>query len=415
MPQFSYKARSTEGESVSGMLEAQSGSEATRLLMEKGLTPLSIQNSSVAAASSNAAPATPSEGFKLFEEKADPLDCLLFSQQMSALLKAGVPILRALTGIQESSPNPRFSNAVKTIRENLDAGKPLSACLAKQPDYFSPYYLSMIRVGEMTGRLDEVFDKLHEHLEFQRQMKAQVKAAVRYPIIVIVVMLAALMIINFFVIPAFAKVYAGFKADLPIFTKILIGTSNFLLDYWWMLAVILGLLFTAFTSWKHSESGNVIWDRWVLKFPIAGKIVHKAVMARFCRSMSLSMQSGVPISSALGLVADSSDNLWIAQRLSSLKIQIERGDSLHRSCTQSGVFTPIALQMILVGEESGSLDKMLIDVSRLYQTQVEYELKTLGAQIEPILILFMGVLVLVLALGVFLPIWNLSSAAFPHK
>lgn len=407
MAQFSYKARSATGESITGTVEAQTSAEAAKIIANRGLTPISIETGARGGASPSA-----SEETDYFARSPDPLDTLLFSQQMSALLKAGVPILRALTGIQDSSPNPRFAHAVKSIRENLDAGKPLSVCLAKHPDYFSPYYLSMIRVGEMTGMLDEIFYKLYEHLEFQRQMSAQVKAAVRYPIIVMGVMLGALMVINFFVIPAFAKVYAGFKAELPFFTKLLISTSNFLLSYWWLLAIGSVAGGFAFIAWKKTAEGRVIWDRMVLKFPIAGKIVHKAVMARFCRSLALSMQSGVPIASALGLVAESSDNEWIASKLGTLRTQIERGESLHRSCVQSGVFTPIALQMILVGEESGSLDKMLTDVSHLYQTQVEYELKTLGSQIEPILILFMGVLVLVLALGVFLPIWNLSSAAF---
>lgn len=404
MPQFSYTARDASGALAQGVLEAAAFKEAAAELGARGLVPISLR------LAAKDAPAPAARDF-LFA-RPDPLDALLFSQQMGALLQSGVPILRALAGIEESAPNPRFAAAIGSVREGLDAGKPLSACLAKHPVYFSPYYLSMVRVGEMSGSLDRIFHKLHEHLEFQRQMSSQVKAATRYPAMVASVMLGALLVINFFVIPAFAKVYAGFNAQLPIFTRAILGLSSFLLSFWWLIALLAGVGAFFFFSWRSTPSGRLGWDRFILRLPIAGRVVHKAVMARFCRSLALSMASGVPIASAIGLVAESSDNAWVGSQLIALRSHIERGESLHKSCSQSGAFTPIALQMILVGEESGTLERMLSDVSSLYQSQVEYELKTLGAQIEPLLILFMALLVLVLALGVFLPIWNLSSVAF---
>ena len=405
---FSYKAIQKDGDlsiPVNGFIEASDAGEAAAMLIAKNLVPLEIEETSQTQPGSE-------KKSRIAEKKADPLDAMVFSQQMGILLKSGVPITRALAGIVESAANEQFKKAVAGILANLEAGKPLSICLSKHPGYFSDYYISMIKIGEMTGKLDDIFLKLHDHLDFQRIMKAQVKSATRYPAIVISAMAVAILIINFFVIPTFAKVYAGFKAELPIFTKILIGTSNFMVNNWfWCLAAIVASVF-AFKQWTSAEAGRLAFDRMKLRFPIAGKIIHKATMARFCRSLALAMEAGVPIGSSLAMVAESSDNEFIRQKLMGIKTQIERGEGLYRSCQQTGAFTSLALQMILVGEESGNLDAMLNNVAELYQSQVEYELKTLGSQIEPILILFLGALVVVLALGVFLPVWNLSEAAF---
>ena len=406
---FFYKAIQKDGDlsiPVNGFIEASDEGEAAAMLIGKNLVPLEIEETSQAQSGPEKKPRIGAR------KAADPLDAMVFSQQMGILLKSGVPITRALAGIVESAANEQFKKAVAGIQANLEAGKPLSVCLSKHPGYFSDYYISMIKIGEMTGKLDDIFLKLHDHLDFQRIMKAQVKSATRYPTIVIGAMAVAILIINFFVIPTFAKVYAGFKAELPIFTKILIGTSNFMVNNWfWCLAALAASVF-AFKQWTSTDAGRLAFDRMKLRFPIAGKIIHKATMARFSRSLALAMEAGVPIGSSLAMVAESSDNEFIRQKLMGIKTQIERGEGLYRSCQQTGAFTSLALQMILVGEESGNLDAMLNNVAELYQSQVEYELKTLGSQIEPILILFLGALVVVLALGVFLPVWNLSEAAF---
>lgn len=409
MPNFNYQARNSNKELIQGTMVAESEQEVALNLRKNSLVPLKISNNSGSTKNSNSN--TNSTNLNLFQKKLDPIDVLLFSQQMSTLMRAGVPILRALGGIQESAPNPVFGKIIKTIREDLDAGKPLSACLAKHPNAFDNYYVNMIRVGEMSGKLEDVFLKLHEQLEFSRLMSNQIKTATRYPMFVIFTMIGAIAIINFFVIPAFAKIYAGFKAELPIFTKILITSSEITTNYWWVLLITIAITSFVIKNWLKTKSGRKAWDKWKLSIPIAGKIIHKAIMARFSKSLSLSLNAGVPIASALALVSETSDNAFMVERLGTLKTQIEHGSSLHKAAIESAVFTPIALQMILVGEESGSLEDMLQDVSELYQSQVEYELKTLGSQIEPILILFLGVMVLILALGVFLPIWDLGSVA----
>jgi len=225
-------------------------------------------------------------------------------------------------------------------------------------------------------------------------------------------MAVALVIINIFVIPAFARIFANFKAELPLMTKVLLAFSNFMVTYW---PALLGLAigaFVLFRVWVGTPAGRYLWDRFKLRIPIAGKIVLKATLARFARSLSIALKSGVPIVQALSVVEQVVDNTYIGQRIEQIRDGVERGETLLRTTVTTGVFTPVVLQMISIGEESGELDELLREVAEMYQREVEYELKTFSAQIEPILIVLLGVLVLVLALGVFLPMWDLGRAAF---
>jgi MSHA biogenesis protein MshG len=305
----------------------------------------------------------------------------------------------------------RLKDALGEVRRSLESGIELSMCLAQQPQVFDAFFVSMVRVGEMTGRLDEVFLRLFHHLEFEKLMRDQVKSALRYPSFVVAVMLVAVAVVNIFVIPAFQKVFDGFGAELPFMTRILVGFSKFTLVAWpYLLVGAVGSVF-AFKRWTATEHGRYVWDRTRLKFPIAGKIIRKATLARFSRSFALALKSGVPVVQAMMVVANTVENAFFARAIEKMRDGVERGDSLLRMAAASGIFTPVVLQMIAVGEESGTLDEMLSEVADFYQQDVEYELKSLSAQIEPILIIFLGVLVLILALGVFLPIWDLGKAA----
>jgi MSHA biogenesis protein MshG len=351
---------------------------------------------------------------RLTEKKVTSMDVQLFSRQIYTLLKSGVPIMRGLAGLQESAINKSFGKVIKDLRESLDAGRELSAAMKRHPECFSNFYLSMVRVGEMTGRLEEVFLRLFDHLEFDRDMRQRVKTALRYPSFVVGAMVIAMAVVNIFVIPQFEKVFASFNAELPLTTRMLIGTSRFTVQYWPALALLAAGAIGGFASWVGTPRGRLAWDRYKLRIPIAGKIIHKGTMARFARSFALSTRSGVPIVQALTVVAQTVDNAYLAGRVEQMRDGVERGESITRTSTAAGVFTPIVLQMIAVGEESGSLDDLMDEIAQMYEREVDYELKTLSSQIEPILIGFLGVMVLILALGVFLPIWDLGKAAL-HK
>lgn len=406
MANFSYRGRSSGGGLVNGSLEAVSASAVADQLLLQGITPLEIK------------PAPKQEdgaGLKfnltLFAEKVRHVDVLLFSRQIYTLLKAGVPIMRALAGLQESSSNGAMKRLLQEVRESLDSGRGVRVSGAS-PDCFPPFYLSMVRVGEMTGRLEEIFLRLFYHLDFEQFMRNQVKSALRYPSFVVAAMAIAIVVVNIWVIPAFAQVFKGFNAKLPFMTQLLINFSDFMVADWpYLLAGLIGIVF-AFRAWVATPVGRYLWDRTKLRVPIAGKIVEKATLARFSRSFALAVRSGVPVVQAMSVVAQTVDNVFIADKIEKMREGVERGESVLRTAISARVFTPIVLQMVAVGEESGALDDMMEEVADMYQREVEYELKNLSQQIEPILIVALGILVLVLALGIFLPIWDLGKVAF---
>ena len=407
MPFFAYKGRTAKGDLTHGVLEGSDAGAVADQLFGTGITPLDITVTSKGVTSSSQENVLE----RLLEKKVTSMDVQLFSRQLYTLLKSGVPIMRGLAGLQESAISKSFAKVIKDLRESLDSGRELSAAMRRHPTVFSNFYLSMVRVGEMTGRLEEVFLRLFDHLEFDRGMRERVKAAMRYPTFVVIAMVAAMVIVSIFVIPQFAAVFAGFGAELPLMTRILIGSSNFMVTYWPSLLIGGIAAFFGWRAYVRSPKGQLWWDRTKLKIPIAGKIILKGTMARFARSFALSMKSGVPMVQALSVVAQTVDNAYLASRIDQMRDGVERGESILRTAVSAGVFTPIVLQMIAVGEETGSLDDLMDEIAQMYEREVDYELKTLSDQIEPIMITFLGIMVLILALGIFLPIWDLGKAA----
>ena len=410
MPYFAYKGRNGRGELMQGVLEGADSGAVADQLFGSGVTPLEITVTKKAASGSGL-------GWRerLFEKKVTSMDVQLFSRQIYTLLKSGVPIMRGLAGLQESAISKSFARVIKDLRESLDAGRELSAAMMRHPQCFSPFYLSMVKVGEMTGRLEEVFLRLFDHLEFDRDMRERVKTALRYPGFVVIAMVIAMVVVNIFVIPQFASVFNSFGAELPLMTRLLLATSGFTIKWWPVLAGAALLGWFGFRSWTRTVQGRLTWDRYKLRLPVAGKIIHKGTMARFARSFALSLRSGVPIVHALTVVSQTADNAYLSSRIEQMRDGVERGESILRTSTAANVFTPMVLQMIAVGEETGAIDDLMDEIAQMYEREVDYELKTLSSQIEPILITFLGVMVLILALGIFLPIWDLGQAALHPK
>lgn len=414
MPRFAYTGRAAGG-AVSGELDGADASAVAALLQSRGVTPLHItaqRGGGTAPAKGAALNATSALSRPAwFEPKVLPADLMLFSRQLHTLLRAGVPILRALAGLQESAVNQKMKQTLANVRRSLESGIELSMCLAQQGGVFDNFYVSMVRVGEMTGRLDEVFMRLFKHLEFEGFMHQQVKAAVRYPTFVVIAMALAVGVINTLVVPAFANVFKSFHAELPLATRLLVASSEFTLNYGGLVGLLGVAGFFALRRWKAQPAGRRTWDRWKLRAPLAGPIVQKATLSRFARSFSLALKSGVPIEQALTVVAQTVDNAHIARKIEGMREAVERGDTILRAAIAAGVFTPVVLQMIAVGEETGAIDELMEEIAELYTNEVQYELKTLSQQIEPILIIFLGALVLLLALGVFLPLWDLGRVS----
>ena len=411
MSHFSYTGRS-DGVAVSGVLDGANAGAVADALMSRGVTPLTIVPTKGGASTASAAPAFDLQAW--MQPQVQPVDKLLFSRQLHTLLKSGVPILRALAGLEESAVNVRMKQTLNQVRQSLGSGIDLSMSFAQHPKVFDGFYVALVRVGEMTGRLEEVFLRLFHHLEFEIFMRQQVKSALRYPSFVIIAMAAAVMVINLMVIPAFETVFKSFGAELPLATRILVATSNFTIHYGWLMLIALVAAAFGVRRWIATVDGRLTWDRWKLAAPLAGKIVLKATLARFARSFALSLKSGVPVEQALSVVAQTVDNAHMAKKVEGMRNGVERGETILRAAINTGVFTPVVLQMIAVGEETGSVDELMDEVAELYTNDVQYDLKTLAQQIEPILIIFLGMVVLVLALGVFLPVWDLGRVAFKH-
>lgn len=411
MPHFAWRARNALGEASSGFMEAADARSVASQLSRQGLTPLDIKATQSAAKDEDGGQQLRQWLAGLNRRPITSLDVQLFSRQMYTLMKSGVPILQALEGLRQSTDNASMAEVIASLRSSLGSGRDLSASMHLHPAVFSDFYVSMIQVGEMTGRLDEVFIRLFEHLEFEQDMRQRVKAALRYPSFVVVAMVVAIAVINVFVIPAFAKVFHAAGATLPLMTRLLIGFSDFTVHYWPLLIGGVLTAMAAFKSWTRTAKGQLAWDRFKLQLPVAGSILTKATLGRFARSFALAQRSGVPVLTGLGNVAMTVDNAWIAQVVNNMREGVSRGESILRTASASKAFTPVVLQMIAVGEETGDLDGLMQEIADMYQREVDYELKSLSAKIEPILIVFLGILVLVLALGVFLPIWDLSKVS----
>lgn len=409
MATFAYRGRNATGEAVQGVLEGTTAAAVADLLFGTGVTPLEIKPAAAGEAERKAVADAPNAG--LFADKIKHVDILLFTRQLYTLLKAGVPIMRALAGLQDSNQNQAMKAMIGDVRQSLDSGRELSVSLARHPKVFSAFYLAMVRVGEMTGRLEEIFLRLFDHMEFERFMREQVKAALRYPSFVVVAMAVALLVVNVWVIPTFAKVFQGFNAELPFVTRALIGFSDFTVAWWHLVIGLVVVAILAFRAWIATPGGRYQWDKAKLSIPVAGKIIRKATLARFARSFALALRSGVPLIQSLTTVTQTIDNAYIAEKVEQMRDGVERGESILRAAIGTGAFTPVILQMIAVGEESGAIDEMMDEIGGMYQSEVEYELKTLSQQIEPILIVLLGALVLILALGIFLPMWDLGKVA----
>jgi MSHA biogenesis protein MshG len=271
--------------------------------------------------------------------------------------------------------------------------------------------VNMIRVGELTGRLDEVFLRLYEFFVFEKKITDDIKTAMRYPTIVVSALAIAMFIVNVFVIPAFAKMFASFKAQLPLMTRILIGVSNFFVAYWPFILVGMVVAVFGFRAYVRTPAGRLNWDWLKLRLPLIGSLVHKASLARFSRSFALAGKSGVPIVQTLSLTAEVVGNAYLESRILQMREGIERGETILRNAVAAGVFDPVVLQMVAVGEETGEMDTLMGEIADMYERDVGVEVESLSAKAEPILLVLMGVLVLILALGVFMPMWDMVSAA----
>ena len=403
MASFRYNGRTARGEAVAGTLDAESAEALATHLFTRGITPIDIQSVKI----SN--DALVDIWRRLGGGAPRITDLILFSRQMYAITKAGLPLLRGLQSIAASTPNEVLRATLGSVIDNLQAGRELSFALGRFPEVFTKFYVSVIRVGESSGTLDTAFLRMYEYLSLEKRIRDKLRTALRYPATVVVAIAIAIAIITLFVLPKFAPVFAALGNNLPWATRVLLGVSGFASSYWYVV-VAAGIAATvAFRLWLRDPAGRYKWDKLKLRFPVVGGIVRRASLAQITRSFALTLEAGVPIIQGLNMIARAAGNEYMTERVLALRDGVERGEGLYRTAQTADLFTPLALQMIAVGEETGALSEMLEEVADFYEREVDHDLENLSAAIEPILIVSVGVMVLILALGVFLPLWDMAA------
>lgn len=416
MPNFEYSGRDSSGGLVNGTVDAGNADEAAAQLFGLNVTPIDIRQTTRKRPAARKPAATESRSTieninaLLAKKRVETDDLIMFARQMHSLTRAGLPLDRAMKGLEASLTNPLFKSVLQDVIDGLENGQNLATAMGRHPRIFSDLFLSLIHVGENTGRLDLAFQEVGRYLALEKNTRKQVKSATRYPMFVISAMIAALAVITVFVIPVFSRTFERLGADLPWQTVVLINTSDFVVNYWpLLLGGAVGGFFW-FRYWVRTEKGRLSWDQRKMRLPLAGPVFEKVALARFSRTLGMVLKAGLPIVQGLNVVAGAVGNAFVARNVNRMRESVERGESLHRTAVNSTMFTPLVLQMISVGEETGAVDELLNEVAEFYDAEVEYDLKQMSDAIEPILISFIAGLVLILALGVFLPIWDLNTA-----
>jgi MSHA biogenesis protein MshG len=405
MTEFHYRARNSSGQLVTGKLEGASSESIASQLQKEGLLPINID-------------ASPSKrfsfrrlNFRLGQKKISLDEMLIFCRQMHTLTKAGIPIVSAIAQLAEISRNPDFADALHGVADSVAGGQELTGALMRFPKIFQPLVIRLVQVGEETGRLDQAFLQISDYLSLEDVTIKRIKTVFRYPMIVIIAIAAAIVVINVLVIPSFAQLFASFQTELPLPTRILLSFSNFMLNNWIVLAGGLLLALLALRYSLKTTQGRLRWDYIMLHVPLIGPIINRIVLARFARTFVVMVRSGLPILQSLELVASSVGNAYAQERILSMSQMIGRGESLTRAAANANLFSPLVIQMINVGEETGNLDQILQETADFYEREVDYDLKRLATLIEPVLIVLIGALVLMLALAVFLPMWDIVKFA----
>jgi MSHA biogenesis protein MshG len=406
MAVFSYKARASDGKLVSGRAQGDTVDQVAQRVIASGNVPLDIQTLGVTGSLSVE---KLSRALGLGRVKTS--DLVLFSRQMYTITRAGIPLLRGLRGLVTSTHNVVLRETLEDVLESLEGGRDLAASFARHPEIFPRIYVSLVSVGEATGTLEKSFQRLTEYLAQEKDMHDRVKSAVRYPIIVMITIGLAAGFLSAVVIPKFAPVFAQLKGNLPLPTQMLLGASAAVRDYWPHSLGVLALMVWGFRTWLGTPDGRMRWDRFKLRVPVMGKLMYEATLSRISRSMAISLAAGMPMTQTLAVISRSSGNVFMSEKIGMLGTTVERGESLSRAATASGLFSPLVLQMIAIGEETGALPELLDEAASYYEREVDHALKNLSSSIEPILIVAVGGMVLVLALGIFMPLWEVIGKA----
>ena len=405
MANFKYKARDKTGTVIMGNMEAASTQAVGLELGRMGHFPVTIQVASADRAG------TLDLNFLTRFKRIKAQDLVLFSRQMATLFNAGIPLLTILSVLGEQVENPRFKGIIANIRQNISDGQALSEAMAKHPDVFSELYVSLVQAGESGGIMDEILARLADLLEAQEENKAKIKAALLYPQIVIVAMFLAISFLMWKVVPVFVKIFETVKLELPLPTQLLILGNEMVQNHWYYPVIVLAGGYFLFKRLISVRAGRYQWDLFKLKFPLLGPIFLRSSMSKFARVFGTLLRGGVPILEVIAISSRVVDNEVISEMVGGLSDSVQEGLGVTVGLRKSEWVPTLVVQMVGAGEESGTLDDMLIKVADYYDQEVDRAIKTLSLLIEPILIVCIGVMVLFLALSIFMPMWDMAKMA----
>lgn len=398
MPIFVYKAKNKVGRTVKGDLDAPTLDTAESILAKKGLQDVKVKPK----------PKDLLEGTFL-EKGVSSRDMVVFSRQFATMINSGVPILQALQIMCEQTENDKLRYALFDIRNDIESGSSLYDAMKKYPDVFDTLYTNMVDAGETGGVLDTVLLRLSEYIEKAANLKSKVKGAMIYPSVVLVVALLVVAVILLFVIPSFEKVFAGFGGALPAPTQFVVNLSDMVQSHFLLLAGGLAALIIGFRLFYKWEKGKILVDHWILFFPVIGGLLRIAAVAKFSRTLSTMIASGVPILDSLDIVSRTSGNKTIELGVLKAKTSIAEGQTIAEPLDETGVFPPMVIHMISIGETTGALDSMLQKIADFYDDEVDVAVDALTSLIEPIMIVFLGVVVGGMVVSMYLPIFNIAG------
>jgi|SoiMethySBSTD1v2_1073268.scaffolds.fasta_scaffold24808_3 type IV pilus assembly protein PilC len=405
MTTFAYQARDSAGKMISGVQEALNEDNAINTLMARGLMVLSIQQK---AGGKVTAP----------KGKVSETDLVLFTRQLATMVDAGLPLVGGLTALYEQADPKKQAGLRRVVGEVtalVQQGDSFYEAISKHPRIFSRLYVSMVKAGESGGLLAEILDRLASFLEAAARLKKKVKSAMTYPVIVICIAIAITTFLIVKVVPVFGGIFADFGANLPGPTQFLLDLSDFIRGNWYILiAIIAGAIFGA-RAFVRSERGSKLWDRWKLKLPIFGPLIHKICMTRFARTFAQLIRAGVPILEVMSIVGETSGNDVVAQAIKGVASDVEKGDHLASSLARQPIFPPMLIRMVSAGESTGKIDVMLEKMADFWDEEIEAILSALTSLIEPLLIVFLGVIVGGIVIAMFLPIFKLNDVVSSAK
>jgi type IV pilus assembly protein PilC len=406
MNTFSYQARDVSGKIVSGIQEALNEDNAVTSLMGRGLMVLSLQQKATASRVRN----------KIWKVKET--DLVLFTRQLATMIEAGISLVQALTALYEQCDPKRqrsMRHVVSDVISRVQSGESFNESIAKHPRVFSRLYVSMVKAGETGGLLAEILDRLAGFLEATARLRKKVKSAMTYPVIVICIAFAITTFLIVKVVPIFGEIFKDFGAKLPAPTQFLIDVSDFIRAQWYFLILGIGGAIFALRAFMHSKRGKQFTDRWKLKLPIFGPLLTKIAMSRFSRTFAQLIRSGVPILEVLDIVGGSAGNHVIEGSIRSVSADVETGDNLSVAMSKKKIFPPMLLRMVAAGESTGKIDTMLEKMADFWDEEIEAMLDALTSLIEPLLIVFLGVIVGGIVIAMFLPIFKLNEIVSTSK